>query len=79
MMAKVGAKGKSIWKKIKPVDQTTVDTPFDIPQPDEKFIISIPGDKGDEELFFGLYEIWSNQWKGGLLINCATVEVSSPN
>ncbi|KAJ0016943.1 hypothetical protein Pint_09588 [Pistacia integerrima] len=78
-MAKIGEKGKYIWKKIKPLEQTTTANPFDIPNPDEKFIVKIPADKGDGQLFFGLYEIWSNQWKGGLCINYATVEeVSSP-
>ncbi|XP_031247649.1 protein PHLOEM PROTEIN 2-LIKE A9-like [Pistacia vera] len=82
LMAKIGAKGKSIWKKIKPLEQTTDNKTFDIPKPDEKFIVKIPDNKGDEEqdLFFGFYEIWSNKWKGGLLINYATVkEVSEPN
>ncbi|KAJ0016656.1 hypothetical protein Pint_09606 [Pistacia integerrima] len=82
LMAKIGAKGKSIWKKIKPLEQTTDNKTIDIPKPDEKFIVKIPDNKGDEEqdLFFGFYEIWSNKWKGGLLINYATVnEVSEPN
>ncbi|KAJ0018964.1 hypothetical protein Pint_11566 [Pistacia integerrima] len=83
LMAKIGAKGKSIWKKIKPLEETGREEKFDIPKPEEKFIVKIPkpeDDKGDEDLFFGLYEIWSNKWKGGLLINYATVkEVSSPN
>ncbi|KAJ0081819.1 hypothetical protein Patl1_09896 [Pistacia atlantica] len=79
-MAKTGAKGKSIWKKIKPLEQTTPGNPFDIPKPEEEFIVKIPDGKGDEELFFGLYEIWSNKWKKGLLIDHATVkEVSEPN
>ncbi|KAJ0016651.1 hypothetical protein Pint_09600 [Pistacia integerrima] len=85
LMAKIGAKGKSIWKKIKPLEETGREEKFDIPKPEEKFIVKIPkpeDDKGDEDkdLFFGLYEIWSNKWKGGLLINYATVkEASSPN
>ncbi|KAJ0081818.1 hypothetical protein Patl1_09895 [Pistacia atlantica] len=82
LMAKIGAKGKSIWKKIKPLEQTPNDKTFDIPKPEEKFIVKIPDNKGDEEqdLFFGFYEIWSNKWKGGLLINYATVkEVSERN
>ncbi|KAJ0083173.1 hypothetical protein Patl1_10715 [Pistacia atlantica] len=82
LMAKIGARGKSIWKKIKPLEQTTNDKTFDIPKPEEKFIVKIPDNKSDEEqdLSFGFYEIWSNKWKGGLLINYATVkEVSERN
>ncbi|KAJ0082273.1 hypothetical protein Patl1_09864 [Pistacia atlantica] len=80
LMAKIGAKGKSIWKKIKPLEQTPHDKKYDIPKPEEEFIVKIPDGKGDEELFFGLYEIWSNKWKGGLLVNHATLkEVSKLN
>ncbi|KAK1556909.1 hypothetical protein Q3G72_014410 [Acer saccharum] len=31
--------------------------------------------KDSNKLFFGLYEVWSGKWKGGLLIHNATIKV----
>ncbi|KAJ0081357.1 hypothetical protein Patl1_09875 [Pistacia atlantica] len=69
-MAKIGARGKSIWKKIEPLEQA---------KPEHKqFFVQIPpvkkGESGQEDLFFGLYEIWGKNGKGGLRIHCETVE-----
>ncbi|XP_031261906.1 protein PHLOEM PROTEIN 2-LIKE A9-like isoform X2 [Pistacia vera] len=79
LMAKIGARGNSIWKKIEPLEQGTPDAQFYIPKPEDKqFIVPIrpgkKGESGEEDLFFGLYEIWDKNWKGGLRIHYATVE-----
>ncbi|KAJ0018087.1 hypothetical protein Pint_09777 [Pistacia integerrima] len=76
--------GKYTWQMINALKPPTTgtDAGFDIPTDEKQFTVKIPAGPGPgkRELFFGLYEIWSNKWKGGLLINYATVkEVSSPN
>ncbi|KAJ0081358.1 hypothetical protein Patl1_09873 [Pistacia atlantica] len=84
-MAKIGAREKSIWKKIEPLEQGKPDIQFYTPKPEHKqFIVQIPlvkkGESGQEDIFFGLYEIWGKNGKGGLRIHCATVEeVSASN
>ncbi|KAK3188954.1 hypothetical protein Dsin_028515 [Dipteronia sinensis] len=75
MMAKVGKKGKYTWKKITTLDEkrttTTSSSPFLIPDTSSRLIIN-PLD--NNKLFFGLYEVWSGKWKGGLLIHKAIIK-----
>ncbi|XP_031262341.1 protein PHLOEM PROTEIN 2-LIKE A9-like [Pistacia vera] len=75
--------GNYTWQMIdplKPPPATGTGTVSDIPTDGKQFTVQIPPGVGKQELFFGLYEIWSNRWKGGLLINYASVkERSSPN
>ncbi|KAL0300507.1 UNVERIFIED_CONTAM: protein PHLOEM PROTEIN 2-LIKE A9 [Sesamum radiatum] len=66
IMVKRGKDGKSVWKKklLNP-DQTkecdiTVNTNTNPPTNDTK-------------LYFGLYEVWSGKWKGGLKIHHAFI------
>ncbi|KAJ0081107.1 hypothetical protein Patl1_09901 [Pistacia atlantica] len=74
MMYKIGENGNSTPIKIKPLEETETKKRFNIPYPEEKLIVKIPGDKGDEKLCFGFYETQSNRWKGGLSIHHATVK-----
>lgn len=70
LMAKVGKKGKYKWKKVK-LEQGQNNA-----SPDGKQLLSIdvPNDTTDmNTLHFGLYEVWSGKWKGGLEIYNAKV------
>lgn len=70
LMAKVGKKGKYKWKKVK------LEQGQKIESPDGKQLLSIdvPNDTTDmNTLHFGLYEVWSGKWKGGLEIYNAKV------
>lgn len=68
LMAKVGKKGKYKWKKVLELNEdkkeniTIVSEPIEVKDNDEK------------ELYFGLYEVWSGKWKGGLCIHEACVK-----
>ncbi|CAK7336983.1 unnamed protein product [Dovyalis caffra] len=69
MMAKIGKTGKYKWIKINIADLG----------PDKKLVppdFQIEVDRGSEDrkLYFGLYEVWSGKWKGGLRIHKATVQ-----
>ena len=81
LMVKFGRKGQTIWKRIKSLARhhknklpSSPTDPFDIPDPiidhgpfeiSKDQISSIRYD----ELYFGLYEVWSGKWKGGLQIH----------
>ncbi|XP_031256713.1 protein PHLOEM PROTEIN 2-LIKE A9-like [Pistacia vera] len=71
MMAKIGKKGRYSWKRIKPLDQFYGNNNKEIPE--EGFEMDVP-ENGDDQLFFGLYEVWSGKWKGGLLIHEAIIK-----
>ncbi|XP_062094568.1 protein PHLOEM PROTEIN 2-LIKE A9-like [Humulus lupulus] len=78
LMAKIGRRGKYKWSKIQLKDQNTSSsgsgegTPF----PSDDFEIEVPSTATDDDskkLYFGLYEVWSGKWKGGLQIHKAVV------
>ncbi|KAK9267164.1 hypothetical protein L1049_009584 [Liquidambar formosana] len=73
LMAKVGKKGRYKWKKINLQDQGEK-PPYYIA--DQFSIDSAPST--DKTLYFGLYEVWSGKWKGGLKLNHAIVEEVTP-
>ncbi|CAA3010767.1 protein PHLOEM PROTEIN 2-LIKE A9-like [Olea europaea var. sylvestris] len=67
LMLKAGKDGKVEWKKI------------EIKEANES--VNITGDSkaqtdstGDSRLYFGLYEVWSGKWKGGLEIHHVIVK-----
>ncbi|KAJ4916968.1 Protein PHLOEM PROTEIN 2-LIKE A9 [Raphanus sativus] len=78
MSAKIGWKGKTVWKKIKSVNQNKRGSePVNIPdETDGRFEISVSptADNQDTKLQFGLYEVWTGRWKTGLLIHEAFVQ-----
>ncbi|CAG7864159.1 unnamed protein product [Brassica rapa] len=80
MSAKIGKKGKTVWKKIKSVNQNKGGSePVNIPdESDGQFEISVSptADNQDTKLQFGLYEVWTGRWKTGLLIHEAFVSTS---
>lgn len=70
VMAKVGKKGKYIYKDV------TLSSPFSGKIPVEGVEIKVPSDARipDKKLYFGLYEVWSGKWKGGLVVKKAYLE-----
>ncbi|XP_023633195.1 protein PHLOEM PROTEIN 2-LIKE A9 isoform X2 [Capsella rubella] len=81
MSAKIGKKGKTMWKRIKSVQQNfgklkVGSEPVNIPdESDGRFEISVSPTTltQDTKLQFGLYEVWTGRWKTGLLIHEAFV------
>lgn len=82
MSAKIGKKGKTVWKRIKSVNQNfgkPKDRSEPVTIPDESdglFEISVSPTtvNQDTKLQFGLYEVWTGRWKTGLLIHEAFVQ-----
>ncbi|MBA0626974.1 hypothetical protein Godav_004537 [Gossypium davidsonii] len=72
LMAKVGKKGKYKWKRLKELDNLPKD-PIMVPT-DDSFTIEPIQDIPDKRLYFGLYEVWSGKWKGGLKVHEAIVK-----
>ena len=68
VMAKVGKKGSYEYKEV----TLNGTEPMTIPPND--LILQVPADAPDPQLYFGLYEVWSGKWKGGLEIHEATVQ-----
>ncbi|KAI3856606.1 hypothetical protein MKX03_036830 [Papaver bracteatum] len=75
IMAKIGKKGKYIWRSAN-IAHKDDSTNFEIPEGAPLHIeIPDPDDcKEDEELHFGLYEVWKGRWKGGLQIYEAIIK-----
>ncbi|XP_038895144.1 protein PHLOEM PROTEIN 2-LIKE A9-like [Benincasa hispida] len=74
IMAKVGKKGNYIFKKTKLGNKPTNTTKFCFPEEGlEIKVVAPPSSPGDSRLYFGLYEVWSGKWKGGLQIHNAFV------
>uniref|UniRef100_A0A6M2EZX2 Protein PHLOEM PROTEIN 2-LIKE A9-like n=1 Tax=Populus davidiana TaxID=266767 RepID=A0A6M2EZX2_9ROSI len=73
VMARIGKKGKYERKEID-LSKLSEEKEF----PPDKCRIEFKSDenaKNDEEtLYFGLYEVWTNKWKGGLRIHEAIVQ-----
>jgi len=67
VMAKIGKKGKYKFKvnSLTPGQQNII-----IPQDPLELTVQ----NAQSELHFGLYEVWSGKWKGGLEILRAIVE-----
>ncbi|XP_050370435.1 protein PHLOEM PROTEIN 2-LIKE A9-like [Argentina anserina] len=72
LMARVGKKGKYNWKKVQLQPAAGKEK---IPKDDDKLTIAVPTEETDTTLQFGLYEVWSGKWKGGLKIYNAEVTV----
>ncbi|XP_062162761.1 protein PHLOEM PROTEIN 2-LIKE A9-like isoform X3 [Alnus glutinosa] len=68
VMAKFGKKGKYIWKRAKLTDKAEK-MPFEISEQ----ALRITSDT-ENTLYFGLYEVWSGKWKGGLKIHEAFIK-----
>ncbi|KAJ6882756.1 LOW QUALITY PROTEIN: hypothetical protein NC651_029134 [Populus alba x Populus x berolinensis] len=66
-----GKRGRYKWNKIK-LQEKNSDNRTVIVEP--TFQIDVNGTTDDNKLYFGLYEVWTGKWKGGLLIHGATVD-----
>ncbi|XVF87051.1 hypothetical protein PTKIN_Ptkin18bG0089400 [Pterospermum kingtungense] len=73
LMAKVGKKGRYKWKRLKELENLPK-TPTEVPSYDNPFIIDEVLNQPDTRLYFGLYEVWSGKWKGGLRVHEAIVK-----
>lgn len=71
LMAKLGKQGKYKKKSIYLQDEPR-DKDFNIPK--DRFVIEVPPALTDATLHFGLYEVWSGRWKGGIQIHYAFVK-----
>lgn len=71
IMAKIGKKGRFSFKKLN-LHNRQPDERFNIPHNELK--IEVAKSAEDPILYFGMYEVWSNRWKGGLRIHHALVE-----
>ncbi|XP_034887828.1 protein PHLOEM PROTEIN 2-LIKE A9 [Populus alba] len=69
MMAKLGKKGRYRWSKV-----DLSDVSKDKKSVTSDFVIDVSKETDDTKLYFGLYEVWTGKWKGGLLIHQAIVE-----
>lgn len=75
VMAKLGRRGKYSWKRASLENlQGSTSDPKGIPY-EEKLTITT----GDSEktIYFGMYEVWSGKWKGGLRIHNAFIRESA--
>ncbi|XP_062016166.1 protein PHLOEM PROTEIN 2-LIKE A9-like [Rosa rugosa] len=77
LMAKVGKKGRYTWKRVQVQQQSGTDK-FLIPKEEDELRIIVPPGNTDNTLQFGLYEVWSGKWKGGLKIYNAQVTAINP-
>ncbi|XWS18701.1 hypothetical protein CRYUN_Cryun32bG0067400 [Craigia yunnanensis] len=73
MMAKVGTKGRYKWKKLMELENLPKE-PTEVPNDNDPFVVEVPKPQIDTTLFFGLYEVWSGKWKGGLIVHQADVK-----
>ena len=75
LMAKVGKKGRYKWKRLKELENLPRE-PIEVPDNSEPFFVDVPSmtEQPDSRLYFGLYEVWSGKWKGGLKVHQAIVK-----
>lgn len=72
VMAKVGKKGKYNFSEITLTDHNGEF--FTIPYDESSVIIDVSENAPEAKIYFGLYEVWSGKWKGGLKIQKVYVE-----
>ncbi|XP_039028757.1 protein PHLOEM PROTEIN 2-LIKE A9-like [Hibiscus syriacus] len=73
LMAKVGKKGKYKCRKLKEIDNL-FEEPTDVPSNEDSFTVDSGQLQPDMRLYFGLYEVWSGKWKGGMRLHQAIVK-----
>lgn len=72
VMAKIGKKGSYQYKEVR----LACGKAQTIPEDYNNLTVTVGGQENDLELHFGLYEVWSGKWKGGLIIKKAEVKVT---
>ncbi|XP_057970972.1 protein PHLOEM PROTEIN 2-LIKE A9-like [Malania oleifera] len=76
LMAKMGASGKYVWSRVNLQEQQKgVNERFQIPK-DGLVVPPLPDNaaSGITDLIFGMYEVSTEKWKGGLRIHHAFVQ-----
>ncbi|KAM4088211.1 hypothetical protein ACB094_07G053500 [Castanea mollissima] len=72
VMAKVGKRGKYSWKR------SSLENPksgnFQIPFETLSIKVDDNPSNTDNKIYFGMYEVWSGKWKGGLKIYNAVIK-----
>ena len=72
VMAKVGKRGKYSWKR------SSLENPkagiFQIPLETLDIKVDDNANSTDNKIYFGMYEVWSGKWKGGLKIHHAIIK-----
>ncbi|XP_015891194.3 protein PHLOEM PROTEIN 2-LIKE A9-like [Ziziphus jujuba] len=71
LVAKVGKRGKYAWRKV-PLNKDEQQANGGSLQKNIRLEIK-PSDE-DRQIYFGMYEVWSARWKGGLLIYEARIK-----
>lgn len=75
IMAKIGKAGKFVYKTVSLDNKSSAQKKFNMPEEDLIITVKAPtSSPGDYRLYFGMYEVWSGRWKGGLKIHHAFVE-----
>lgn len=80
IMAKIGKKGNFRFQKVNLGIITTTTDPEISLIPFTELTVTVPtprtnNNNDDLKLYFGLYDVWTNRWKGGLRIHYALVEM----
>ncbi|EYU43687.1 hypothetical protein MIMGU_mgv1a017435mg [Erythranthe guttata] len=74
-MVKRGKEGKFAWKKFF-LNTNETNKPFEITGRLIKAEKPLEDSSDDQRVYFGLYEVWSGKWKGGLKIHHAFITES---
>lgn len=72
VMAKFGKKGKYVWTKITLKASEQSERPIG-----DLEVEYTDTATGNDTIYFGLYEVWSGKWKGGLQLHNATIQQTS--
>ncbi|XP_065634904.1 protein PHLOEM PROTEIN 2-LIKE A9 isoform X2 [Quercus suber] len=72
VMAKVGKRGKYSWKRSSLENPKTGN--FQIPLETLDIKVDDNANNTDNKIYFGMYEVWSGKWKGGLKIYNAIIK-----
>ncbi|KAL8033920.1 hypothetical protein ABFS82_13G189100 [Erythranthe guttata] len=75
IMVKRGKEGKFAWKKFF-LNTNETNKPFEITGRLIKAEKPLEDSSDDQRVYFGLYEVWSGKWKGGLKIHHAFITES---
>jgi Phloem protein 2 len=67
LMVKVGKTGKPTWRSVD-LRQYPYGKTFHVPNDKNALKFRFDRETKNEKLIFGLYEVWSGKWKGGLII-----------
>ncbi|KAL3654581.1 hypothetical protein CASFOL_001566 [Castilleja foliolosa] len=72
LMVKRGKEGKFAWVKVflNPKETSEFEVTRSLMKADEQEAQK----SGDDKVYFGLYEVWSGKWKGGLMIHHAFIK-----